>query len=191
MKPHFACVSFLLLAVAVTTPAVRAGDDVIEFYTDASMMSCELADQAPALVQVHVFHAGTLPTAVVSFGARPPACWVGATWLGDIVAPGFTPGGNSTQGADGLYIFYPECLMPPTYLGYMNFAVAGSGQSCCLYAASDPPLHPMFVADCTGFPERYPTARPIVINPDASCSCVSPVAVEETSWGKVKALYGD
>jgi len=184
----------LLLAVAVTAPPAHAADDVIAFYTDASMTSCELVDQAPALVQIHMFHTGTLPTAFVGFYAAPPACWTGATWLGDIVNPAFRVGSN-TQASTGIVIIYTGCLTPPQYLGYMNFAMAGAGQACCMYGASDPPNEnddlSAFGCSTTAPEERPAIARPIVINPDASCPCVSPVAVEETTWGKVKALYAE
>jgi hypothetical protein len=30
-----------------------------------------------------------------------------------------------------------------------------------------------------------------IINPDASCPCADIIAVEASSWGKIKALYKD
>ncbi|MCK4776515.1 MAG: hypothetical protein KAT30_17080, partial [Candidatus Krumholzibacteria bacterium] len=52
--------------------------------------------------------------------------------------------------------------------------------------AYDPPG--IQVADCA-FPPNVvnATGGDVVVNPDASCMCNIPV--EETTWGKVKALY--
>jgi hypothetical protein len=36
----------------------------------------------------------------------------------------------------------------------------------------------------------YGVGATAIVNPDLSCPCESPpVAVEETTWGRVKALY--
>jgi len=177
------------LAFAQTAPAER-----VEFYADASMSACELAVDELSVAQIHMFHVGPEPAVSLAFAAPTPSCWTGATWLGDVISEPFLTLGNTHDTNDGLAISYTACHELPVYLGYMNFVISAPAQACCLYEATWIELHPGILSASCDLPRpelRYPGARGIIINPGPGCHCVSPVAVEETSWGKVKALYGD
>jgi len=182
------CAGLAGLLFCVSAP--RA-DDRIEFYADAAMSNCMITDVAPSpsFVQIHMFQTGTLPGTDVIFGARIPSCWVGATWLGDFFA--IEAIGNSTQSDFGVILLHGACQEPPVYLGYMNFFASGQGLPCCAYPAHPTIDNDIFaVRECgLGFNYRPLLARPAIINGNANCPCEAPLATEETTWGRVKALY--
>src|SRR5712675_3015079 len=77
MKTALMC---LILLMAST---VRA-QDRIDLYADLGRSSCEITDQSAfALVRVYVFLDGPVLSTGVRFKAPIPACWKGATWVGD------------------------------------------------------------------------------------------------------------
>lgn len=179
----------LLLFMAVVVGAHSAyASDRIEFYADESALSCNIVDSTPRLVRVHMFHTGSLPARSVNFSAFTPACWAGATWLGDVLVPEFTKL-NSTHSL-GIIVQFGGCIEPPGYLGYMNFAAYGQALSCCEYApAPYTGTATMRATNCDGFTFRTATGRGVIINGNATCSCDSPVPVAETTWGKIKSMY--
>lgn len=179
-----AATAMLLLALVSTTYA----QDHVEFYADVSMISCNIVDNAPQVIRVYMFHTGTTPARGVMFRALTPACWSGATWLGDVVNPQFTKG-DATH-SSGLLVQYPACIAPPGYLGYMNFAAYGQGAPCCQY----PPVATegattIRVQNCDIISFRTATGRRAIINGNANCPCEQPVPAAETTWGRIKALY--
>lgn len=162
----------------------------VELYPDAQMSSCSLVDDAPGIVQVHMFHTNIREAAAIQYAAPKPECWEGATWLGDVIVFGLQTG-NTQDEFFGLSIGYQLCAQLPVYIGYMSFVTSGTAQTCCVYSAvgaSGAPSGLIEVVDCDEH-KLYGGANDLVINPDHTCPCQFPVAVEATSWGAVKALY--
>lgn len=181
-------VAISILCLAALDNAYGQSDDVISLWADAGMNSCEIVDAGSGFVQVHMFHTGSQPAHGVGFLAPTPACWEGATFFGDYVAAPLGAGGNSSHGTE-LIIVYPECIVPPVYLGYMYFHVSGGAQPCCSY-----PVLPransvaIDIVDCN-FSERAGSGGYAVVNANSSCRCPAPVATERSTWGRVKSLY--
>jgi hypothetical protein len=180
------CVFFGLLLYVSTSRA----EDRIEFSADAVMSTCVVSD-APGLVRVHMFHTGSLPAAGVFFFAPTPPCWVGATWLGDIIVSPWLPGYANSHSPNGLAVTYQACVQPPIYLGYMNFLVSGQALPCCEYHVIAPTGSPgvVGVSNCDLQTYRVASTRPAIINGNSNCPCESPLSTAETTWGRVKALY--
>ncbi len=180
-------IALTALALFIAVPVAHA-EDRIEFYADAAMIDCNIVDNAPQIVRVHMFHVGTGVSRGVVFSAPTPACWAGATWLGDIVDAPFGKG-DATH-PNGIIVLYGECMAPPGHIGYMNFAAYGQGLPCCEYApAPHVQAAEIRVTNCDTITFRAATGRRAIINGNASCPCVQPVPVSETTWGKVKSLY--
>lgn len=181
------CCALVGLLLCVSTP--RA-EDRIEFYADAAMSTCVVSDVA-GLVQVHMFHTGSLPAKAVYFAALTPACWAGATWLGDVIVAPWLPAFSNTHSSDGLVVTYQACVQPPIYLGYMNFVTSGQALSCCEYHANAPSGSPpeIAVVNCDNETYRIALTRPAIINGNSDCPCELPLSTNETTWGRVKALY--
>jgi hypothetical protein len=181
------------LLVALVLVAGACGDafgqfDEVSLWADPLMSSCEIVDPGSGLVQVHMFHTGSQPARAVTFFAPTPQCWEGATWVGDVVASPFQKGGATTH-AQGIFINYLDCIQPPIHLGYMNFVVSGGAQPCCSYPVlPQTVVGEVQVAGCD-FSERSAVGGTAVVNANSSCRCPRPLAVEASTWGRVKALY--
>lgn len=186
---RFLIAAFLTLCIA----AAASADPVyrVEFSGDNAMTTCTLAGNGVGPTSIHAFLIGPTGTTAVLFAAYIPACWSGATWLGDVLAePWLTLG--TTQEDGGLSVAFGECRSLPLYLGTVNFfGVAGS--PCCEFPVTHPTVWQNFatpaqVVDCD-FTEHDASGGRVIVNADSSCPCDQPLAAEESTWGRVKALY--
>ena len=178
----------------VPPPPPPPPTDKIELFADQGMSNCELAFNGPNIYQVHMFHTGPDAAIACQFMAPKPACWTNAIWTGDTL-PFLSLGNSQTD----LSLSYGACLQPPIYLGTINYFVSGPGTSCCPYpvlpALTSPIPGRIAVFDCA-LPNSNTLAadagQQVMINPNSSCPhCeLGPVAVQETTWGRIKALYG-
>jgi len=183
MKTRILALSLLVFSVA----GVRAQSmDILGFYGDWQGADCTVLDQTPGLIVVYVFHQTSGATSVL-FNATPPACWtailVGVVPVGDC--------GSRCSVPDALELLYGECLSGTVHVADLNFFGLGTTGPCCAYLplpAAEVPSGRIEVVDCDGN-IRYAIASPAIANPDASCPCEPTIPVEETTWGRVKALY--
>jgi len=162
----------------------------MELFADAHMSSCAISYNAPGIMQIHVFHTGDEPSAGSVFALYPPPCLVGAIWLTDVVIPPFLSL-LSTQNQHGLHVAYAGCQSLPAYIGYVNFWVTDNSVSCCEFLVADP-VHPSTGLDavaCDLSTLFHVEPGRAIINETLNCPCQEPVAVEETTWGQIKALY--
>jgi hypothetical protein len=179
-----------LLSFACASPVLA--QDRIEFYADRSMNSCFIAEPiSPPIVQVHIFINGPVGATGVRFTAAKPACWVGATWLGDALVPGAINVSNSQYDWS---IAFGGCTVPnePSYIGAISYLISNQALPCCVVSAypSDPMQFFMFT-DCDFGEHPLEPTKSVVVNPDESCGCQNGIklAVAATTWGKLKALY--
>jgi hypothetical protein len=164
------------------------GAGVIGLYADPTGSNCNII-YGPSFVQVFVVHTHTSGATASQFAAPKPACWTNAIWFSDV---GLWPIsiGNSQAGVS---IGYGACHTSAIHLLTINyFATTPPTQSCCPYPVIAHPLEPsgeIVVVDCD---DNLLAAKgaAAIIYPDASCLCESVVRVEETTWGRLKAMYG-
>jgi hypothetical protein len=183
-------VGILLLTASPSSPDTLGR---IELAADAGGTNCNIVDTAPAVIHVHMLITQALAINGVQFRAPKPACWVGATWLADSnVFPAHI--GDTQNDPRGLSIGFGPCRSSPVYLGSMIYTIQGQALPCCLY--------PVLKAIVDGRPD-LPTPIMVacddmmhgiapgfaVVNPGPGCYCISPVPVDDTTWGAVKALY--
>ena len=194
------CIAVICL-VAFTSSA-SAGEFMLS--GDVGGLSCNIADDSPGLVNVHIFVYDVIDFTAAQFAAPVPECWTGATWISDNVAEGYLSIGDSQDAAGGgLSIAATDvvgCQDAPVYLGYIVINTTGEAVNCCAYpiVKAQGDLHPEFdgpiMVRCQeDMDDLYDEAATVggVVNSDGNCAfCpTSPVPVEETSWGRVKALY--
>lgn len=187
-------VLLLLTVGALLCAAGSAGaGGRMALYADAGGTDCGIEDGAPGVVQIHMIYEGDQGAAAVAFAAPTPACWTGAVWVGDIIDAGWLAGlGDTHDLQKGTLVNLLGCYTGPVHLGLMSFVTQGKGQKCCRYEiiGSVNEGGPG-VLDCATTFVAIETG-PALINPKGSCRCGDDnalVAVDESTWGRVKSLY--
>ncbi len=159
---------------------------------DVGGVTCNIEDVAP-LVYVHMLVTERADVAAVHFAAPKPSCWVGATWLGDNISFPVVIGDSQNNYIYGLSIAFGDCLDSPIYLGAIVYWTQGQALPCCWYPVVKTddgyPNIPTPVMSTCDYRAAGINAGSAVINAQPECSCDEPVAVEEATWGAVKALY--
>jgi len=161
--------------------------DTIGLYADAQGTQCNIVDNATGLLPIYVVHVASVGAGGYAFSAPKPACMVGAIFLSDTDPFGMFLGNTQT----GVVIPYGPCETGPIHVTTMNFFAFGTSEPCCSYPVLGhpdfDPTNPL-VFDCAN--QAYlAQGLTATINGNATCPCGYPVPLEETSWGRVKALY--
>ncbi len=160
----------------------------IGVFADNTATICDVYDQAPGLLQLHVVHVYT-PGATAAQFKLDCTSWgpTGWTYLGE-AWPYTTTIGNTQTGAA---VAYGACLSGPIYLVAVQYYVQGLTPPCSFcQIVADPTATPpgIYVADCSDPPNVVTaTGGDVVINPVEGCFCNIPA--QETSWGQLKAFY--
>jgi hypothetical protein len=112
----------------------------------------------------------------------------GVTYLSDTV---WFAVGNSQN---GIAVGYGSCLTGSIFVMMINYFVQGTSEACCVYPVlpypNAVPGGAILVQDCD-YNLVFGVGLAATVNGNSSCPCGYPVPVEETTWGGVKALYGD
>jgi hypothetical protein len=120
------------------------------------------------------------------FSAPKPACWTNAAWLLD-QEPFENPGNSQT----GKSVGFGTCRTGATHVLTMIYWVQGTGGPCCMYPVLPHPIAgAVYSADCS-FNVHVATALTASVNGNETCLCGTPVPIEETTWGRVKSLFGE
>jgi hypothetical protein len=181
--------SLAALLVCCLTSPVLGQTEKIGLYADALGTDCSIADTGPGIIEVHMIHYGSEGSIGVSFRAPKPACWVGAIWVGDVLSEPFQALGGTQQAYYD--VGYAGCRVSPIHIGKMNYFSAGTSNPCCEYPVLPSYFPTVISVDCQvpfGAEVRIGAGK-VTINENENCPCNPPVAVEETTWGGVKALY--
>jgi hypothetical protein len=153
-----------------------------------------LVDDGPALRSYYVVHAAIWNGAAgCQFSAPKPDCFT-ATYLSDTPVFPATFGNSQT----GVVVGYGVCASPIVHVLTINFMCQGTTPQCCCY-----PVRPdlaessgnILVVDCWD-QLRAVSSSTNVINWNPACSegcwiCPYSVPTQTTTWGEIKALYGE
>lgn len=191
------CTIAAIVGLAGASTARAQGTDYLAFYSDVNGTTCFLNYTDLGVATVYIFQTGPVRSSAIQFSAITPACWVGATWLGDIVPSPFLPLGSSQDPVMGLSVATAGCKDLPIYIGSINHLVTDPSANCCVYApgpvqAAEIPGTLQYV-DCTNpwpdWPIRPLQPVGLTINRTPECPCELPLSTNESTWGQVKALY--
>jgi hypothetical protein len=169
----------------------------MELTSDAQGTSCVIDDSAPGVMSVHMFIRDAGDVLAVQFGAPKPACWVGATWLGDVIPWVVKVGDTQFNDPRGLSVAFGFCNPSPVYLGSIDYITSGLALPCCEYPIVKVPtdLYPEIEGPimivCPNSEEVIGFGAGAVINVDATCDCMQALPTETSTWGAIKEIYGD
>jgi hypothetical protein len=176
----------LWAAPSAGNPYAITPGGAIDLYRDNAGMLELIIDASPALLPIYVVH--TMEpfggAAACQFSAPKPACFTGM-YLSDTNPFPVTIGNSQT----GVSIGYGSCRQYPIHVLTMSFFGQGT-TSCCFYPVLPDPNEPsgqVVAVDCSQ--QLVPVkGGATVINYTSGCYSVP---AEETSWGRVKSLYGE
>jgi hypothetical protein len=149
---------------------------------------CGVTDAAAGLLPVYVVHVGSGGATGCQFSAPLPACFTG-TFLSDANVFPVTVGGSQL----GAGIGYGTCQSTGVvHVMTINVFASGTTPPCCIWPVlpdnRDENNPVLAMTDCDFNLLDLPGQSGIV-NPNVDCPCSDVIAVEESSWGRIKALY--
>ncbi len=177
----FVMTTIVTLCIANVAAAQLGGN--LAVYADTQALSCDLQD-IPGLGEYHVVHMLTPGVTAVQFKIETEHL---GFYLGYTAPFPILLGDPLT----GVTVSYGACLTGPIWILTMMYFNQGTTQPCSeMRVVGHPNANPpgLLAADCSSaiVPVQGYTS---FINNDGSCPCVSPIPVQETTWGQVKALY--
>jgi hypothetical protein len=169
-------------------PASQAAG-IIGIYSDQAGQDCNIPFGNIGLLPIFIVHTKTAGATASQLAAPQPECWTNAIFLSDTALWPITIGSSQTGFAMG----YGTCLEGPIHVLTVNYFVQSAPvQACCEYPTlPDPHVESgeIEVVDCNNN-LLYAENAVAIVNPDETCPCGdSTIRVEETTWGRLKALY--
>jgi hypothetical protein len=163
----------------------------IGIFKDNAGTICAVVDSAAGLLPVYVVQIGATGATGAQYKATKPACMT-ATYLSDTNPFGVVIGNSQT----GTAVAYGSCLAGDIHVQTINFFASGTTPVCCIYplscdpAAGNPDCTLGTMTDCN-FVKSTIVLQSGVVNSTAACTCAMIVPAQESSWGQIKALYGE
>ncbi len=182
-----------LAVICFGLPFHASSAEMITLFADAEGTDCSITRSSVGIVEVHMFHVGTGGRTAAHFVAPKPPCWTGATWLADAPNPAYLTLGTTQD--DFSIALLGQCAELPVYYGKILFLTTRSSPECCEYKVLPAPTTEIrgavVATDCA---QPFPNLLALgggkaTINATPNCPCEPPTAVEESTWGRVKALY--
>jgi hypothetical protein len=154
-------------------------------FNSMAAVNCNVFDNVPQIINIYVFHMFAPAVSGSQFRVSP---FNGALLLYlTEMSPFVAIKGNSQIGVS---IGYQGCFSTPLHILTITYFGQAISPPCSHLQVVPPRLAKppgILALDCAST-IRFATGGDIVINPvTPTCTCNSPV--EETTWGKVKALY--
>lgn len=178
----------LLLALAlvmVMSVAAYGQGGAIMLYSDPTATSCEIAGPGAGTIFVYVFHSFTNATTASAFRVQQNN--TNFVWLSDLLQGPTLAIGNSDVGGD---YAYTQCFPGPHNFVNILYNGTGSAAACAtLEVVAAPGASFIEGVDCEDNLVSVDGSR-LTVNGDGSCDeCGRIVPVQETNWGKIKAMY--
>ncbi len=181
-------ITMVMLLSAGMAFAQMAGE--IGIFADFGGTDCFLSDTVPGLCTYTVVHVWSAGSTAARFSAPQPACLL-ATYLSDTCAFGCMIGNSQT----GMSIGHGACLVSPIFLVSINYFCQGLTGPCCAYPVLPDPNVPsgtIEVVDCNNnLITGVPGLSGVVNGDPNNCPCDPTIGTEQSTWGKVKALYAE
>ena len=156
----------------------------IGLFADTGASGCSLVDPFFMAQSVYVIHVFT-PGATASEFMVAQSGGFNMIFTGEIQHQPTSIGSVMT----GISIGYGGCFAGPILRVTMNYLGQGLSAPCSYLQVVPHPMNQsgaIEMVDC-GFVKRPATGGRLIVNPNATCQCSVPT--QETTWGKVKALY--
>ncbi len=172
--------SLLSLTTSVSNAPAQLGGGRVALYSDSLFTDSTYVDNVPAVLHVYVVHQDFIPAASgIQFRIERSAGFTG-TWLSESSPFPVVVGDSQT----GVAIAFGACKTAPVLLLDIMYFAHGTSGPCSYLASTAHPSSPsgkIEVSTCTVTVLAEPGRLRV--------NCTVPV--EETTWGRVKALYSE
>jgi len=175
----------LALVLVFSASIAFAGPGSIGIFADNAGTNCNLPDAA-GFGMYYIVHVNTTGSTACMYMALKPACFTG-NFFADQNVFGVVVGNSQT----GVSVGYGSCLTGNILVQTMVFMTSGTTPNCCYWTVVPHPFASsgkIEAVDC--FDQKwYPTGGQGIVKSLPSCNCNVPA--EETTWGKVKAIFAE
>lgn len=182
-------VLLVVLSLMLSAAAAFGQGGSVGIFADQQGVGCALGDPVNTVASYHVVHVYASNVTAAQFSAPKPACFTG-TYLSDTAIYPVTIGNSQV----GISMGYGTCMSSPIHILTINYFTYGTTAPCCQYPVlPDPNASPypnIWTVDCD-FNLLAAGGRAGVINMTPDCMCVGATPVEDSTWGHVKALFGE
>lgn len=159
----------------------------ITVYADDIANSCAVSDTSPGSLTLYVIHNNFSGMLSSDFRIVESSQFQ-ASYLGETIN---TPVHTGTFRA-GVFLGYGECREGSLLLGTISYQKHGTSAACSYVTVVAGFIYPWPETQSCFFQElSAPPLGPLYVNVDSACPAWCVVAVEATTWGKVKAMYRD
>jgi hypothetical protein len=176
----------LAIAVAASPAFAQIGD--ISAYADGAGTSCNIVDAAPGIVTINVLHKHTVGATASQWAINLNGGST-MTFTGVTAAPGMLA--IAPSGATDISIAYGGCVTGDFLIATVTYFGLGTSPPCSYINFSAAPTSPIpgqiASVECDLTTVTVTPTGQANINPDGTCQC--DVAVNEATWGGIKALY--
>ena len=182
IRTMFCFIGALFAGPAVVTAQFIPGGGSVSLYSDAGLSDSTYQDQLVTSFSVFVVHGGVTFDAAMGIRFKiEPSPGITFAWLGES-SPKPTVIGDSKSGVE---IGYGACVFPDAGLILeIEYLGLGTSEPCSFLRVVDHPdasSGEIEVVLCVGLGPVSAMGKDLTVN------CAVPV--QETTWGKVKALY--
>lgn len=166
-----------LIILAMLSPARASEWGTIAIFSDATLTDPTLVDDVPRMVDIYIAHLDFGGVTGSEFRTEADAGFTGV-WLSE-TSP-WSPYVIGTS-PTGVAIAYAQCVMSDIIVIKATYLLTGTSAPCSRLRVVPSPGHDLVVCSGCHFVDGPCGAGSLAV------SC--PVPVEETTWGRVKALY--
>ena len=176
--------------VAVLSAAPATATESLNIYGDAEHSSCLISDVAPGPITLYIFHENTPEAFWSMFRVAADGGFTGLL-VSHSVPPGFFYLGDPMVDYS---ISYGGCRLGTFLIATLVFDGFGTSETCAHIWLDDAPSSylpgELLTSGCSEELKIPATNGPAVVNYD-DCPAWCITATEESSWGRIKALYRD
>jgi hypothetical protein len=187
MCAKVAAALFLIALAPSSAMSNPRPEGVIGLYPDGDAATRCVHDDHVGELRFYVVHNQSVRDAIyLRFRATKPEC-LAAVYLGDELGPGAIAVSGDSQA--GVEVVLNGCVQMPGAGHVLTIVYSATGQTPedCYYYLEGPASGGWPEAVDCGMVAYWIDRSPAIVNPSRPGLCV--LAAEESTWGKVKALY--
>jgi len=177
----------LVLGLCLIASSAFAQPGAVMLFSDnVTFANCDLTDNVAGLVSVFAVHSFTAGATAAQFAIQSNHTM---SYLAYASAHQVNVGNDPNVGVAVTYD--AGCSAGPILLGTISYFASGTSPPCSgilVIADASAASGQIEGVDCL-FLSTFPDASNLTVNTDGTCPCGRIVPVEETNWGRVKALY--